>query len=545
MSNRAADVNREIVLNDYNSAKLNNEELYQNHDVRASSEYIYPNQMEDAFNICNILYYKRVRAVSIIKRTKVGMDGLMIEIAKNMSTHSDNEFVLDRKNIIIATGMSNRSWEDDMKEKIPSCFRNNVFHHGKLQKLKTKLTNLKNAVIILDEIDSGDKEDQKLHKLLKDRGILDIEYMEKNNIYFIFVSATIVNELKDLYKWGDKHKTYLTTIPSNYISHGDFLEMGIIQEFYPINNEDSSDRWIQEDIIDYYGSESRVHIIRTDQKNTHFIEQSCFKFGINFKNHTSVDRISHEELIQIFDNLTKHLVIAIKGFFRRANLIPNAWKKLIGATHEKYVKKWDTNVQIQGLTGRMTGYWKPDIVNGHKTGPYRTSIASIKEYEDFYKNPLSNTKYTTSGSKKLLTNPRNIRNLEPVEEPKEETNKRVPFIIDNLDENNEIFNPNKKPRIKRKIQIIKNELEKRNKTDILRFINDEKTLCKQISKPQEFDSPSYKKHITDVVNASSNQKEFIIDLKPGDKGSNCWQAFIDKKEYRICIVIWSIDKDLY
>jgi hypothetical protein len=42
--------------------------------------------------------------------------------------------------------------------------------------------------------------------------------------------------------------------------------------------------------------------------------------------------------------------------------------------------KIDTSVQIQGLPGRMTGYWKSVIVEGHKTGPYRTSINSMEEF---------------------------------------------------------------------------------------------------------------------------------------------------------------------
>ena len=132
-------LNREIVLNDYQSATKKNKESYITGDVKASSEYIFPNQKEDATIICNKFYETHVRVISIVKRTKVGMDGLMIEIAKNMTTHSDNNFVLDRNNIFFITAMSNKSWEDDMKDKIPACFKDNVYHHGKLQRLKTKL----------------------------------------------------------------------------------------------------------------------------------------------------------------------------------------------------------------------------------------------------------------------------------------------------------------------------------------------------------------------------------------------------------------------
>lgn len=408
------DLNREIVLNDYHSATKRNKELYISGDVKASCEYIYPNQKEDATIICNKFYETPIRVISIVKRTKVGMDGLMIEIAKNMTTHPDNSFVLHRNNIFFITGMNNISWEDDMKDKIPSCFKDNVYHHGKLQRLKSKLINIKNAIIINDEIDSGDKEDQKLHLILKESGILDMKYMEENNIRFVFVSATMINELRELYKWGNKHYTYYMTIPDIYIGHKDFLELGIIQEYYPINNDESAEKWVQEDILQHYGLDYRVHIVRTDEKNKDFIFNACIRNNIDFKNHTSTDRITNDELTYTFNNIKKHLVIAVKGFYRRANLIPNEWKMKIGATHERYVKKFDTNVQVQGLPGRMTGYWKQEILNGHKTGPHRTSISAINEYEEFYKNPFGKIKYSITGSKKIFVNPKHIQNLDTI-----------------------------------------------------------------------------------------------------------------------------------
>jgi hypothetical protein len=85
----------------------------------------------------------------------------------------------------------------------PTCFTTEI------TKFKTKLQNIKNAIIINDEIDTGDKEDQKLHRLLEESGILDMKYMEENNIRFIFVSATMRNELTELRKWGI-NITYIT-----------------------------------------------------------------------------------------------------------------------------------------------------------------------------------------------------------------------------------------------------------------------------------------------------------------------------------------------
>ena len=413
------DLNRSIVMKDYESADMKNTEAFIQGDVKATSQYIYPNQKLDAANITNKFYRTPVRVISIVKKTKVGMDGLMIELAKNLATHSDDQFAINRKNIFFITAMSNVSWEEDMKEKIPDCFKENVYHHGKLQRLKDKLRHIRNAIIINDEIDSGDKEGQKLHTLLKESGVLDMTFMEENNIRFVFVSATIINELRELYKWKDKHTSHFMTVPDTYIGHEEFLERGILKEYYDVKNSETAYRWIQEDIIDNYGSDFRVHFIRTDKKRHHFVFDACIRHGIEFRNHTSDDRISRAELNEIFTNVTNHMVIAVKGFYRRANLIPNVWKKKIGATHEKYVKSYDTNVVVQAFPGRMSGFWKDDITNGHKTGPHRTSITAVNEYIAFYKNPLSHDLHYQTASKKVFLKRENITNFEDEDEVEE------------------------------------------------------------------------------------------------------------------------------
>jgi hypothetical protein len=131
--------------------------------------------------------------------------------------------------------------------------------------------------------------------------------------------------------------------------------------------------------------------------------------------------------IEIFkENLTQHIVLGVKGFYRRANLIPNQWKLRIGATHELYTKDVDYNVQIQGLPGRMTGYWRDEIEKGHKTGPYRTHIKAIEAYEKVYEDPFGNNSYKCAGfiknkgrvnAKPIMLSPENIIGLNSIDKP--------------------------------------------------------------------------------------------------------------------------------
>jgi hypothetical protein len=108
---------REDVLQAYNSAKATNRRLFLEGDVKATAEYIFPNQIEDAYNIVDKFYKHNRRVISIQKKTKVGADGLMIEIAKLLTTHSDDAFIVNPANVRILTGMSNAGWEKDMIDK--------------------------------------------------------------------------------------------------------------------------------------------------------------------------------------------------------------------------------------------------------------------------------------------------------------------------------------------------------------------------------------------------------------------------------------------
>jgi hypothetical protein len=532
--------NRNNVLSSYQSAKYTNDELFERGNVFAGREYIFENQKRDAENICNIFYKTSKRVVSIIKRTKVGMDGLMIELATKMTTHPHDGFALHRDNIFFITGMSNLAWEKDMKEKVPNCFKENVYHHGKLKRLAPKIKNIVNALIIIDEIDSGDKEDQKLHKTMHESGILDIEYMVTHNIRLVFVSATMKKELVELTKWGNTHETYRMEIPENYIGHGDLMDKGVIREYYPIKDEETATKWIQEDILNNYGSDYRIHLIRTTEVHVSDIRNACVRNNICFRNHTSSDRISHEVLTDLFDNITNHFVIAIKGFYRRANLIPNKWKMKIGATHELCGIDYDTSVQIQGLPGRMCGYWRNILDEGHKTGPHRTSTRAIDEYEEWYINPYSGSRYNTTSSITTFLHPKYISNLNYTSETSVQKNSRVPIIIDGLSCAYLIFNTSK--RVEKEL-FITNYL-RRNVIyqNLVQFITTSSVKAYQITKPTS--DGSYERHITNAVRKAERNEKFSIDITKENKNQNHWQCFIDNRNYRLCFIIWCID-DLY
>ena len=113
-------VRREVVMNSYNTAKAEHHLRFLEGDSKTPENFIYDNQKEDAAGIVNEYYVNKRRVVSLTKKTKVGADGLMIEVATLMTTHPDDNFVTNFAHVRIITGMSNAAWEKDMKQKAPS-----------------------------------------------------------------------------------------------------------------------------------------------------------------------------------------------------------------------------------------------------------------------------------------------------------------------------------------------------------------------------------------------------------------------------------------
>ena len=390
---------RQMVLDSYNVAKNKNSLAFMDGNPNASSSYIYPNQMFDAHNIINIMYEGNHRLMSVKKLTKIGNNGLMVEISKLFCTHPDDNFVVDPKNVFFLTGLNSVSWVKDLKDKVPDCFTNNIYHRGQLPKVD--LHNIKDALIFVDEADFANKEDQILHITLRNAGILDIHYMTHNNIRIIVVSATLLKEEYDLGPWGIHHGTYKMTIPSNYIGCMDFLARGIIKEWFPLTTVTAVAKWFREDILSY-GSDFRVNLARVNRRSKALIRAECARHDIEFLQHDSLDRLSEETIQRIFyKRIARHIVVVVVDFWRRADYFPLQWKLRIGATHERYTKKVDANVQAQGFPGRLTGPWRDVLDSTHRTGPYRTSVKAIQEYGETYHDPFGRNSYECAGFKKV------------------------------------------------------------------------------------------------------------------------------------------------
>lgn len=546
--------NRRMVDNAFQLAEDENQEAFENGDPKATSEFIYPNQKQDAANVVNLFYETRnnaqpCHAVSIKKNVKVGADGFMMAVAQAMCTHHDDSFVIPPKNVLFLTGMSNKAWQDEVTRKIPAIFKDKVFHHGQLQ--NAQLANLKDTIIFVDEIDTASKEDQKLHRLFRDAGLMNFDTIRQNRVYMVFITATLARELVQFRSWGSRHMNYTLTTPPTYCGIEYYLEKGIIQESYDLSEPDNIARWIDEDILSNYGDDYRVHLVRMPRGKgskgiAKVFESIADSKGVRFYQMTSdvLESITDELYTHEFSQpRTSHMILGLKAKMRRATRIPDSYKLQIGALHVSQTRNIDNNVLAQDLPGRMAGYIRSQLDAGHKIGPIRSDVNGLCEYVKEFND--EETSYQSWGYKtnkqgkveklkSTMVHPDNFNidnNLEALTHQIDarKTVPRIfnvdPSIIDSIVNNRGL---------KRKVELI---LSLRD-LDHEFFESIKHYEIHQITNPK-IGSSSYKRHITDLVNAANQNKPFNIDVNSEESIKNFYNCYIDSKENRLCIMVWN------
>ena len=62
-----------------------------------------------------------------------------------------------------------------------------------------------------------------------------------------------------------------------------------------MSSKENAEKWIQEDILNNYNADYRVHIVRVNKKIVKFVQNACIRNSIVFRNHTLFERLSDNE----------------------------------------------------------------------------------------------------------------------------------------------------------------------------------------------------------------------------------------------------------
>jgi hypothetical protein len=79
---------------------------------------------------------------------------------------------------------------------------------------------------------------------------------------------------------------------------------------------------------------------------------------------------------------------------------------------------------------------------------------------------------------------------------------------------------------------------------LVRLIQSENTIL-YATAPNTDDS--YRRKILDVIGAAERNATYTVDIdkKEKESGKNVCNVFVDKREHRLCVVVWSVDSEVY
>lgn len=290
------------------------------------------------------------------------------------------------KNIFFITGMSDRSWLQQTKERVLPMWRNNVFHRNTLHLFGERINNLKrknedrDILIIIDECHIANKRDFTMGKIV-DSVDINPEILRKKNIKILQISATPSNTLIDAEKWST-HGKVCPRFNDNYVSFQTFLDEDRLRDPHNLMTIEGCENYFTE----VCSGNPKFHFIRSLSsgprgKDNYSLTKTCLQNQCLKKGSQLVELNMTKtpgQIKKIFKSLDrepeKHTFILIKNMLGASKTLSD---RFIGSVHESVPNKKDNSSEIQGLAGRMCGWTK-------RRGPEGPRIYCNKEIVENY-----------------------------------------------------------------------------------------------------------------------------------------------------------------
>jgi hypothetical protein len=364
---------------------------------------IYDNQKTCGKAVRNIFNNKSIINCLVYGMTQTGKTGCMTALIQYYILSNN----IPINNIYIITGLSDAEWKKDTKNRMPDAITSRVFHRANLSKTFLEdITNKKNVLVIMDEIQIACDEDQTIHKTFEKCGFYNLDYLLENDIKLIQFSATPDGNLSDMQDWGPYSAKVKLEPGENYYGPKQAIEQNRVKQFKDLKNIDNVEE-LKQDIINFDYSNPRYHLIRVPNKkknkdgtnNQNKVISNIKKvFGDNCEyKYPLIDRKIKLPKIDkktglpmenkkgdindiLIKQPKKHTFIFICEKYRCAKTIDE--KKFIGILYERYISNPNDSSIIQGSFGRLTGY------NDNGDSICYTNIPSIENYIKLWENNM-------------------------------------------------------------------------------------------------------------------------------------------------------------
>lgn len=305
--------------------------------------------------------FKKKVLVTLCAPPQWGKTGVSLFVSYHMSLKKTNP-----ENVFFITGMSDRSWISQTKERVLPCWRSNVFHRNTLHKLKEKINDMKykkDILIIVDECHIANKRNFILGEIFEDLSFNNPRKMKMKNVKILQISATPSNSLIDGEKWGNYHGKICPRMNPQYVSFDRFIYEDKVKEPKNLEVEGQCEEFITEV---KYGM-PKYHFVRSVNSGpTGAIIYK--KISYNFKELCESKDIeiielnmtkTKSQIDSFYKNLSKepkkHTIVLIKNMLGASKTIDDTY---IGSVHESTPQMKDYSSEVQGLPGRLCGWTK-------------------------------------------------------------------------------------------------------------------------------------------------------------------------------------------
>jgi len=351
---------------------------------------IWPNQKECGDKICKEFKNDKIINVLVYGKTQTGKTGCMTSLIQHYIL--SNNIPID--NIYIITGLSDKAWKEDTKNRMPDSISNRVYHRANLHKTFVKdIRNKKNVLVIMDEIQIACEEKQTIHTTFDECGFYNLEYLLQNDIKLVQFTATPDGHINDINDWKDYSAKVKLEPGIGYIGTEQLRSQGRIRQFENLTNiknvrklkkvVDSFDPVFYKDRGNLKDCNYRYHTIRipNSRKGLDKIVIDNFKevFGENYIYNTNYLNDKKDDINDLMGKPPeKHTFVFIKEILRCAK---TKIKKFIGIEYERWTTSSDSSI-IQGSVGRLTGY------DDNTDSICYTNIKTIENYEKLWNNNM-------------------------------------------------------------------------------------------------------------------------------------------------------------
>lgn len=387
---------------------------------------VYPNQAIAAQEI-HTHFINGKQWVVLVAQPGMGKTGAQLETVRLQCMRIDNAPMLD--DVMVCTGMSDTDWERTMRNGLLPCFRDRVFHRGRLPDSKT-LKQMKHGLIVADECHIACAATNVLGKTLHDAELLNIKNLIERDMRMLDVSATPEAVSEQIRSWGDKAAVVILQPGPIYKGFQSMLDDNCLCDASSFDMKKPEDALKLLRIWDkrYTGRSKRWFPCRIySPEAREAITHACSLLGwAQPKIHDSVVRI--EDIDGEMEILpTKHTVILIKHFWRASKRLI---RTNVGGTFETKPAKMDTTATSQGLAARFCDNftWSGEQEDVNLRPLHFTDVNAVKEYLNWYTKGCvyGKVNYTASRMKsdgkgnvsapKSKVHPTNIVGLEGIEE---------------------------------------------------------------------------------------------------------------------------------